>query len=172
MQPEHDVKAGDQSDSSLVIAIARGQQSALAEAFRRHAGAVHGHVRRLLGDSGSAEEVLEEVMLRLWAQPDRFEPGRGSLRAVLLTEARSLAVPVARSTGRDIERQMGGVGIADGPGVALASLPKHERDVIELAYFRGYTYREIAKMLKQPDAAVRTRIRAGLEKLRVLLRGA
>ncbi len=66
----------DMGDAALVVAIGRWRQDALAEAFRRHAGAVHGLARRVLGDDSAAEEVVQEIFLRLWNAPDRFDPDR------------------------------------------------------------------------------------------------
>ena len=80
------------SDAALVLAIARYHQEALAEAYRRHAGAVFGLARRLLGDQALAEEIVQEVFLRLWNDPDRFDPLRGSLRSYLLAHTHGRAV--------------------------------------------------------------------------------
>jgi hypothetical protein len=66
----------DASDASLVVAIGRWRQEALAEAYRRHAGAVFALARRLLAEGALAEEIVQEVFLRLWNDPDRFDPER------------------------------------------------------------------------------------------------
>src|ERR1700736_2012053 len=87
----------DASDPALVVAISRWRQDALAEAYRRHAGAVYGLARRVLGDPAIAEEVVQEVFLRLWNMPDKFDPGRGSLRSFLLAQAHGRAVDLLRS---------------------------------------------------------------------------
>ena len=87
----------DVGDAALVFAVARYEQAALAEVFRRHGGAVHGLARRLLGDDAPAEEVVQEVFLRLWRQPERFDPDRGSLRSFLLAQAHGRAVDLIRS---------------------------------------------------------------------------
>src|SRR5438270_236743 len=76
----------DASDAILVVAVGRYRQEALAEAYRRHAGAVFALSRRLLVDRAMAEEVVQEVFLRLWHQPDKFDPERGSLRSFLLAQ--------------------------------------------------------------------------------------
>ena len=65
-----------QSDGALVIAIGRLKEDALAEVYRRHAGAVYGLGRRILGDSSLSEEMVQEVFLRLWNEPERFDPIR------------------------------------------------------------------------------------------------
>ena len=77
---------GETSDAGLVVAISRYNQDALAEAYRRHAGAVFGLARRLLAEAAMAEEIVQEVFLRLWNTPDKFDPGRGSLRSYLLAQ--------------------------------------------------------------------------------------
>ena len=74
------------SDAALVVAIGRWRQDALAEAYRRHGGAVFALAGRVLGDRALAEEVAQEVFLRLWDHPDRFDPNRGSLRSFLLAQ--------------------------------------------------------------------------------------
>ena len=87
------------------MGIARYQSEALAEAYRRHAGAVFGLAKRLLGGKALAEEVVQEVFLRLWNDADRFDPDRGSLRSFLLTNTHGRAVDMLRSeTSRRIEK--------------------------------------------------------------------
>src|SRR5918992_2679588 len=87
----------DASDAALIVAIGRYRQEALAETYRRHAGAVFGLARRLLSEVSLAEEVVQEVFLRLWHQPDKFDPDRGSLRSYLLAQSHGRAVDVLRS---------------------------------------------------------------------------
>jgi len=73
------------SDASLAMAVARWQEEALAEIYRRHAGAVFGLAKRLIFDAVLAEEVTQEVFVRLWREPERYDPTRGSLRTFLLS---------------------------------------------------------------------------------------
>ena len=85
------------SDAVLVVAISRYRQDALAEAYRRHAGAVFGLARRLLWTPALAEEVVQEVFLRLWNQPGEVRPGAGTLRSYLLAQCHGRSVDLLRS---------------------------------------------------------------------------
>lgn len=173
----------DVGDAALVFAVARYEQAALAEVFRRHGGAVHGLARRLLGDDAPAEEVVQEVFLRLWRQPERFDPDRGSLRSFLLAQAHGRAVDLIRSeearrrreerdaertvqAGYDLEREVWDLAVSDKVRRALGDLPEDQRSPIVLAYFGGYTYKEAAAILGEPEGTVKSRIRAGLGRLR------
>jgi RNA polymerase sigma-70 factor (ECF subfamily) len=172
------------SDAGLVVAISRYHQDALAEAYRRHAGAVFGLARRLLNDATLAEEIVQEVFLRLWNDPDKFDPGRGSLRSYLLAQCHGRSVDLLRSEtsrrrreendlrrtaegGYDLEREVWDLALADHVRDALGSIPAAEREAIRLAYLGGHTYREVAAMLGEPEGTVKSRIRSGLKRLRV-----
>lgn len=176
----------DVSDATLVVAIGRWREDALAEAFRRHAGAVLALARRVLGDATLGEEVVQEVFLRLWSSPERFDPARGSLRSFLLAQAHGRAVDLLRSNssrrrreekdalqsaeaGYDVEREVWDLAVGEHLQVVVKSLPVDERRAIELAYFGGHTYREVATMLGQPEGTVKSRIRSGLKRMRGLL---
>jgi RNA polymerase sigma-70 factor (ECF subfamily) len=171
------------SDAGLVVAISRYRQEALAEAYRRHAGAVYGLARRLLADDATAEEVVQEVYLRLWNRPEAFDPGRGSLRSFLLAQCHGRSVDLLRSdqarrrreerdlrrtaeAGYDLEHEVWDLTVADTMRDALATLPDVERRAIELAYYGGHSYREVAALLDQPEGTVKSRIRSGLRRLR------
>lgn len=178
MRPE----LSNASDANLALAIARYREDALAEAYRRHAGAVFGLARRLLHEKAAAEEVVQEVFVRLWNAPDRFDPERGSLRSYLLAQAHGRAVDQMRSElsrrrreerearetahgGYDLEREVGDIIVADQVREVLGGLPDTERRPIELAYFRGHTYREVATILGEPEGTVKSRIRSGLKRM-------
>lgn len=171
------------ADADLVAAVAEREPDALEEAYRRHSAPVFGVARRLLLEPALAEEVLQEVFLRLWRQPDRFDPLRGSLRAYLLIEANARAIEVVRresarrgreersaqrevESGQDLEREVSELALGEHLREALESLPEEEREAIELAYFGGYTYRQVAAVLDQPEGTVKSRIRSGLMRLR------
>ncbi|MGO9458215.1 MAG: RNA polymerase sigma factor [Acidimicrobiales bacterium] len=180
---EPGAEPGGLGDAQLVVAVARYGEDALAELYRRHAPAVLSLARRVTGDAGTAEDVVQEVFLRLWDQPDRFDPGRGSLRSYLLAQAHSRAVDLIRSraarsrreerearaaanAGYDLEREVWDLAVADQVAQALASLPTEERAAIELAYYDGHTYREVATILSQPEGTVKSRIRNGMRRMR------
>jgi RNA polymerase sigma-70 factor (ECF subfamily) len=171
------------SDAALVVAIGRWREDALAEAYRRHAGAVYGLARRVLSDPSIAEEVVQEVFLRLWNTPEKFDPERGSLRSFLLAQSHGRAVDLLRSDtsrrqreerdarqtaedGYDIEHEVWDLALADQVKEAMSALPDDERKAIELAYFGGQTYREVAVALGAPEGTVKSRIRTGLRRMR------
>ena len=171
------------SDAALVVAVGRWHADALAEAYRRHGGAVYALARRVVRDTELAEEVVQEVFVRLWNSPDRFDPDRGSLRSWLLSQAHSRTIDRLRSDGArrlreerdahrtadagyDVEREAWDLAIADRVKEVMASLPDGERQAIELAYFDGYTYREVARILDAPEGTIKSRIRTGLKRMR------
>jgi RNA polymerase sigma-70 factor (ECF subfamily) len=170
------------SDAVLVVAISRYRQEALAEAYRRHAGAVFALARRLLNDATLAEEIVQEVFLRIWNQPEKFDPERGTLRSYLLAQCHGRSVDLLRSEssrrlreerdarrtaekGYDLEHEVVDLTVAERVKEALHLLPPVEREAIALAYFGGHTYREVAELLDQPEGTVKSRIRAGLKRL-------
>ena len=177
------------SDAALVMAVSRYNQDALAEAYRRHGGAVFGLARRLLNEPAMAEEIVQEVFVRLWNDPDKFDPARGSLRSYLLAQCHGRSVDLLRSEtsrrrreendlrrtaegGYDLEREVWDLALADHVRDALDKLPEAEREAIRLAYLGGHTYREVAIMLDEPEGTVKSRIRSGLKRLRVEFVGA
>jgi RNA polymerase sigma-70 factor (ECF subfamily) len=181
-----DVDLAGTSDAALVVAIGRWRQDALAEAYRRHAGSVFALSSRLLGDRTLAEEIVQEVFVRLWDSPDKFDPERGSLRSYLLAQCHGRSVDLVRSeqsrrqreerdhrrtaeAGYDVEHEVWDLAVAEHVQDALGTLPNDERRAIELAYFGGHTYREVATMLGQPEGTVKSRIRSGLKRMRGLL---
>jgi RNA polymerase sigma-70 factor (ECF subfamily) len=177
---------GEVDDGELVAAIARREDEAMAEAVRRHRGMVLAFARRLVGDSGRAEEISQEVFLRLWDRPSRFDVQRGSLRSFLLAVTHGRALDVLRSDAarvarekRDavrtippetgVEAQVVAQTVADAVRHALAQLSEPDRNAVELAYFGGHSYRTVAEMLNEPEGTVKSRIRRGLAKLRAAL---
>jgi RNA polymerase sigma-70 factor, ECF subfamily len=174
------------SDAQLVTSIARYSETALAEVYRRHGGAVYGLAKRVLNNPTEAEDVTQEVFLRLWNQPDRYDADRGSLRSFLLAQAHGRAVDAIRSSNSrrlreardamrtaegayDMQHEVWDLAVADQVGQAMGQLPEEERRAIELAYFGGRTYREVATLLDQPEGTVKSRIRNGMRRMRAAL---
>lgn len=174
------------SDASLVVALARYEQAALGEIYRRHAGAVFGLAKRLLNEAAKAEEIVQEVFLRLWHNPEKFDHERGSLRSFLLAQTHGRAVDALRSdiarrrreerdareaatAGYDLDREVWDMAMADHVRAAMLTLQPGERAAVELAYFGGRTYREVAAELGEAEGTVKSRIRSGLKRLRVEL---
>jgi RNA polymerase sigma-70 factor (ECF subfamily) len=174
------------SDGDLALAMARGSQEALAEAYRRHSGAVRAIARRAGARADLAEEAVQDVFLTLWMSPERFHPDRGSLRSFLQVQAHRRAIDIGRSEAArhrrecqdaqrdrpvsdDVERQVLDAAIAGQVHDAMAGLHPRERQALELAYLRGHSYRQVATLLGQPEGTVKNRIRAGLRRLRTLL---
>ena len=174
------------SDAALVVSIGRWNEAALAEAYRRHGGAVLGLARRVIRSQQAAEEIVQEVFVDLWRNPERFDAQRGTLRSFLLARTHGKSVDLVRSetsrraredrtardtatAGYDLEHQVWDLAVADAVREALEELPAEVRRPIELAYFGGHTYKEVAMMLQTPEGTVKSRIRSGLGRLRGLL---
>ena len=172
-------------DAALVVAIGRWRAEALAEAYRRHAGAVFALALRVLADRARAEDVTQVVFSSLWEQADRYDAERGTLRSYLLTMAHRRAVDTVRADGRrkereermgslaeapyDLEREVSDLAVGARVRSALEGLPAEQRQAIEMAYFAGHTYREVAVMLGEAEGTVKSRIRYGLQHLRAAL---
>ncbi len=170
-------------DVGLVIAIARYNADAFAEAYRRHAGAVFALANRMLWERSQAEEMVQEIFLRLWEQPERFDQARGSLRSFVLMDAHARCVDRIRSDSRrrereernaraamvadyDLDLEAMDLNVAEQVREVMSTLSDRERRAIELAYFGGHTYREVARILDEPEGTVKSRIRTGLMRLR------
>ncbi len=170
------------TDPELIAGVAAREEGALAEVYRRHGGPVFGLAKRLLRDPELAHEIVQEVMLRLWNDPDKFDADRGSLRSYLLSHTHGRSVDLIRSesarrireerdarlnveTGLSLEEQVWEMALGEHVREALSTLDDAERKAIELAYFGGYTYREVARLLETPEGTIKSRIRSGLQRL-------
>jgi RNA polymerase sigma-70 factor (ECF subfamily) len=178
----------DNRERPLVERLVAGDEEALRDVYQRHSPAVFGLAMRVLANETLAEDVTQDVFVRLWQQPERFDPERGQLRAYLLAMAHSRAVervraeeslrrrhrtvaeePVA-NTAPDPERLALEADAGAAIRKALSELPTLQRVPIELAYFEGLSYRQVATRLSEPEGTVKYRIRCGMQKLRAALR--
>jgi RNA polymerase sigma-70 factor (ECF subfamily) len=173
------------ADGALLDRLRAGDEEALDEVFDRFGALVFGIARRTLRDGAAAEDVVQEVFTALWAHPERFDPQRGSLRAYLGMQAHGRAIDALRSESSRSDREYrhhvlstGSRGTCDELEAttmqqlvkeAIDRLPEEQRQVVELAYFGGYTQREMAAMLGIPEGTAKSRIRSAQSKLSTLL---
>ena len=172
------------SDAGLVSAIRSGDQGAMAALYDRYSSVVYSVALRVLGDTGAAEDVQQEVFLQLWRNPGAFDASRGNLGAWLAVISRNRAIDALRKRRpeNDLEDVVLSVvpdmaGDADRSRVAetvrglLAAMPAAQRTALEMAYYQGLTHTEIAAKTGEPLGTIKTRIRAGLTALRKAFEG-
>jgi RNA polymerase sigma-70 factor, ECF subfamily len=166
----------------LLELVARGDEAAYGVVYGQLAGHVFGIARSVLRDPAQAEEVAQEVMLEVWRDAARFDATRGSAKAWVMTLAHRRAVDRVRSEQAAADRDQR----AAKPEISydvvaetvaarldaervrrcLGSLTGLQQESITLAYYRGFTYRQVAALLKVPVGTVKTRMRDGLIRLR------
>jgi RNA polymerase sigma factor (sigma-70 family) len=176
------------SDVALVRAVADGQHAALDELYARYGRIVFSLARRIVVDVGLAEDVAQEVFFALWRDPGKYDPDRGAFGTWLLSLSHHRAVDAVRreeAVRRRRTRAMEegeSLALTDAPlavadealvGVrrdqvrqALQGLPPPQREALTLAYFGGYTQREVAAITGTPLGTVKTRMLAGMRRLR------
>jgi RNA polymerase sigma-70 factor (ECF subfamily) len=172
------------SDEALVLLAARSEQSALAELYDRYGRIAYGLARRIVRDEALAEDVVQEAFLVLWRTAARFVPERGKASTWILTLVHRRAVDVVRREQRRRTDQLGEESDRGSAGAdedawlrferervqeALAKLPDQQREALELAYYGGFTQSELAERLGQPLGTIKSRMFAGLARMRELL---
>jgi len=178
---------GDPHWRTLLQRITNGDQSAMAELYDLTSSLVFGLALRILGERMIAEDVVIEVYAQIWKQAQTYDPQRGSPLSWLLTMTRSRAIDALRARQRvrtvePLETATEAQAQTPSPeevstvaerrrvvSEALARLSAEQRQAIELAYFSDLSHSEIAEKLGQPLGTIKTRIRAGLLRLRELL---
>lgn len=174
------------SDEAVVALVARRQETALAELYDRYGRIAYGLALRVLRDGALAEDAVQEAFLAVWRGADRFLPERGSASAWLLTLVHRRAVDVVRREERRRADPLPEAGMegsdsgADDDAMlhlerervvgALGQLPDAQREALELAYYAGFSQSELADRLGVPLGTVKSRMNAGLARLRDLLR--
>jgi RNA polymerase sigma-70 factor (ECF subfamily) len=172
-------------DKTLAAELALGRHEALTVLFKRHSGAVFRTARRILGDSGEAEEVVQQVFLELYRQIGEFSPEKGSFASWLIRRAVYRAVnrkDHLKTEGfyfwTELDEERGAAEPGDGTAPLyqqeigtlleqlLRRLPRRQRRVINLTYFEGLTAEEIAKQTDDSVHVVRHLLYEGLKKLR------
>ena len=173
-------------DRSLVRAVAGGSREALSELYGRHGRYVLGLAARIVGDPGTAEEVVQDVFTRLWKKAADYDERQAGVATWIMRITRNRAIDELRRRGarpvsEALQDDSPDTGAAAPEEVAeaalrrsrvlaaLACLPEKQRKVITLAFFDGRTHGEIASALDEPLGTVKTRIRAAMHSLRDLL---
>lgn len=180
------------SDEALVMLVTGRDERAFELIYDRYADLVYSVALRIVADPAMAQDVAQEVFLRLWRAPSNYDAGRGRFANWLVSVARNRAVDEVRTRGRRRLREVGSAtAIDDPPDVrvedpsaiaqadmdrsavrrALGGLPEEQRLTLELAYYGGLTQQEIAQLLNQPLGTVKTRTRLAMKKLRLALKG-
>ena len=176
--------AGDDALEGLLALVARGDEQAFAELYQRVAPAVFGLVSKVVRNPAQSEEVTQEVFIELWRTASRFDPARGTARSWIMTCAHRRAVDRVRSAesaarrddlagrrdqGRPYDEVVEQVETSlerEHVRRGLEALTDLQREAVVLAYYGGYTHREIAELLGVPSGTVKTRLRDGLIRLR------
>jgi len=175
-------QAADVGLEALLGGVARGDHAAFEAVCARSGSTVFGVVRSVVRDPFQAQEVCQEVLLEIWQCASRFQPGRGSAMAWVTTIAHRRAIDRVRSEQRSAERQLRAASHAvaydevaemvesrlerERVRRCLGSLTELQRESVTLAYYGGYTFREVAGLLGVPEGTVKTRMRDGLIRLR------
>jgi RNA polymerase sigma-70 factor (ECF subfamily) len=171
------------SDWSLLARVGQKDEGALSALYDRYGGLVFSEAKRILRDTGAAEEILQDLFYQVWRTAGRFDPARGSLAGWLLVAARHRAISkLRRKSGKSEELDENGVTfgvdveshaaqslLLDKVRTVMGSLPDGQREALECAYFEGMSHTEIAEKTGQPLGTVKTRIRSAMETLKKVL---
>ena len=171
------------TDWSLLARVGQKDEQALSALYDRYSGLVFSEAKRILRDTGAAEEILQDLFFQVWRTAERFDPAKGSLAGWLLVAARNRAISKLRrksgateelhengvSLGVDIESHAAQRLLIDKVRRVMESLPENQRQAVECAYFEGMSHTEIAEKTGQPLGTVKTRIRSAMEALKKVL---
>lgn len=151
----------------------------MAQLYDRYSSVVYAVALRVLGDTGAAEDILQEIFMQVWRKPESFEAGRGNLAPWLAVITRNRAVDVLRkrrpqteisdnlmSIEPDMASETDRGRAVDKVRAVLKEMPAAQRSALEMAYFEGYSHSEISAKTGEPLGTIKTRIRAGLMILR------
>jgi RNA polymerase sigma-70 factor (ECF subfamily) len=178
------------ADEELMQLVAEARIDAFEAVYDRHSGAAFSLAYRIVGNRVTADDVMQEAFMSIWRSRDRYEPERGSLRSWILGIVHHRALDVLRRNSVHDRRRASAEGLeetheaaertdvevarrdeARAIRAAIEELPDKQGQVIQLAYFGGFTHNQIAEMLEMPIGTVKGRMRLGLDKLRGHLSG-
>lgn len=172
------------ADEDLLSLVENGDAGAFAALYDRHGRAAYSLAYRIMGDRDAAEDLVQDAFLKLWRSAESYRPERGSVRTWLLAIVHNRGIDQLRSLSsrRRTQDRVEASAPTSQPSEAfsetwrnsqreqvreaLGSLPAEQLQVLELAYFSGYTHTEIAEMLDLPLGTVKGRMRLGLKKIR------
>jgi len=169
-------------EAAVRTRLLAGEDAALGEVYDQYSSFVYGLAQRVIGDPRAAEDVSQEVFLHIWEHPEAFDPARGAMRTWLGTLAHRRSVDyIRREEARrrrnqreasrrptsipDVEEMATALVAAERVRAALDVLPREQRQAIQLAYFEGKTYREVAEVLGIPEGTAKSRLRLGLRRI-------
>ena len=168
------------SDQEVFVRMARGEEGALAILYDRYASVSLSLAARIMGDRVEAEDAVQNAFVRLWRDSARYDASLGTVSAWLLSSVRHAAIDRRRRRASQIQRVRDVASLAEPASespsggeerqrlrCAVEALPRDQREVLELAYFDGLSQSEIAAKLGQPLGTVKTRVRLGMDKLRL-----
>ena len=173
-----------EDDASLLALVRTGDEHAMASLFDRYSKVVYSVALRVLRDPASAEDVLQEIFMQIWRNPDSFTAARGSLGGWLAVVSRNRSIDVLRrkrptdsvddvvlaspyNLADEAERNS----LMERARGVIVQLPSEQRKTLEMAFFDGLTHAEIAEMTGDPLGTVKTRIRSALTTLRKVFQG-
>jgi RNA polymerase sigma-70 factor (ECF subfamily) len=183
-------RGSDPADVQIIQLDVAGDQQALGELYDRWSKPAFSLARRVCADEGLAEDVVQEVFIAFWREPARFDPARGAFGSWLLTLVHHKAVDAVRRESAIRRRTVPAAedgeewSVAPGPGAdqaalgavvagqvrdALGRLPNEQREALALAYYGGYTQREVATLTGVPLGTVKSRMFTGVQRLRSVL---
>jgi RNA polymerase sigma factor (sigma-70 family) len=174
------------SEEELVAGLKRKSQSSLDYLYDHYSGALYGIISRIVPREEVAEEVLQDVFLKIWDKVESYDPAKGKLFTWMLNIARNQAIDKTRSKeiskGRktddidnlvnkidrteNTEMEVDAIGLSD----VLGRLPENQRFVVELLYLKGYSQSELSEEFNIPLGTVKTRLRLGMIELRAILK--
>jgi RNA polymerase sigma-70 factor (ECF subfamily) len=182
------VIAAEQQDAVLLARLQAGDDRALGAVYDQHADLVFGLARRVTRDEQLARDITQDVFIYLWEMPGRVDLARGSIRAYLAVVTHRRAVDQVRRCERRArsEAALALESTEDGPdagvveaaaqawrrmrlAAGLAELPSEQRAAVELAYYDGLTYKQVAQTLDIPEGTAKSRLRLAMARLRALL---
>jgi RNA polymerase sigma-70 factor (ECF subfamily) len=176
-------EGGEQYLDGLLIRVARGDQAAFEEVYDTLAGPIYGLINRVVRDPAQSEEVCQEVLLEVWRTAARFDPAKGTAATWAMTIAHRRAVDRVRSASATAAREVRTADVPDQNGDEVADavaasldrervrrcldgLTEPQRESITLAYYGGYSYRQVGERLGVALSTIKTRIRDGLIRMR------